>query len=152
MQQLICLHCAHCVIIQLNMVHITLQQTIPLTITNQLYIVLQSYGYLLSYYWTNDDNVRKALGIHKVIYIIETWTSCSQDNPKILMDMVSMHHGPLKGHLDLCKLKGFLCLWNFFFCTGVSRYPTMGKLSPTVIRDENGPSNTEIPDRSKLRK
>lgn len=59
-----------------HMVHIIL-----LLVTNStffffvLFSFLQSYGYLLSYYWTNDDIVRKALGIHKVIRITKTLTS-----------------------------------------------------------------------------
>lgn len=36
------------------------------TVLWKLFFLLQTYGYLLSYYWNNDYNVRKALRIRLV--------------------------------------------------------------------------------------
>ncbi|KAF5177157.1 Serine carboxypeptidase-like, partial [Thalictrum thalictroides] len=57
----------------------------------------RSYGYMLSYYWANDDRVQKALNVRKGT--IPEWIRCKYDGLNYLSDVKSStaYHGYLSG-------------------------------------------------------
>ncbi|KAF6169876.1 hypothetical protein GIB67_034268 [Kingdonia uniflora] len=61
----------------------------------------RTYGYLLSHYWANDENVRKALRIKKGT--VKTWTRCYR------LPYTKDVHSALNYHLNI-SLKGYRSL------------------------------------------